>query len=82
MGRPTTAGSAQTRWQSSGSDSDRIRLVLAGFVTLVAAALAVVSYQRHPHVPDEVVYLLQASYFAAGRLTMPLPPVPMRLMST
>ena len=26
--------------------------------------------------PDEVVYLFPARYFAAGKLSMPLPPVP------
>lgn len=55
---------------------DRFAWVLAGFVTIVSATLAIVSYQRHPHVPDEVVYLLQARYLAAGHLTMPLPAVP------
>lgn len=56
--------------------ADRFTLVVAGGVTVVAALLAVFSYQRHPHVPDEVVYLLQARYLAAGQLSMPLPPVP------
>lgn len=46
------------------------------FATLVAVLLVVVSYERHPHVPDEVVYLYHARYFAEGLLTMPLPPVP------
>lgn len=55
---------------------DRLVWLLALFVTVVAALLAVFSYQRHPHVPDEVVYLLQARYLAEGRLTLPLPPVP------
>jgi len=54
---------------------DRFAWVLALGVTGVAALLAVVAYQRHPHVPDEVVYLLQARYLAAGHLSLPLPPV-------
>jgi 4-amino-4-deoxy-L-arabinose transferase-like glycosyltransferase len=41
----------------------------------VAATLAVTAYERHPHVPDEVVYVMQANYLASGRLTMPPPPV-------
>ncbi len=49
---------------------------LALGVTLLAVGLALVAYQRHPHVPDEVVYLYHARYFAAGQLAMPLPPVP------
>jgi hypothetical protein len=47
--------------------------VVAGGLALV---LSVTSYERHPHVPDEVVYLLHARYFAEGMLTMPAPPVP------
>lgn len=55
---------------------DRFAWGLAAWVTLAATILVVVVYQRHPHVPDEVVYLIHAKYFAAGKLTMPLPPVP------
>jgi len=55
---------------------DRFAWVVACLVVVVAAALSVWSYQRHPHVPDEVVYLLQARYLAEGHLTLPLPPVP------
>lgn len=55
---------------------DRFAWIPAIWVTAVAAMLALISYQSHPHVPDEVVYLLQAQYFAEGRLTLPLPPVP------
>ncbi|MFN8574369.1 MAG: hypothetical protein U0132_20120 [Gemmatimonadaceae bacterium] len=51
-------------------------LVLAAWVLAVSALLAVVVYERHPHVPDEVVYLLQARYLAKGHLWLPLPPVP------
>lgn len=54
---------------------DRFAWSLAAAVALVAVILAVSVYQRHPHVPDEVVYLLQARYLAAGQLAMPLPPV-------
>lgn len=54
----------------------RLAWILAGGVTLLAGLLAVFAYERHPHVPDEVVYLLQARYLAAGMLSLPLPPVP------
>jgi hypothetical protein len=43
--------------------------------TCVAAALSLFSYERHPHIPDEVAYLIHARYFAEGMLTMPIPPV-------
>ncbi len=51
-------------------------IALALWVFTVSAFLAVTVYERHPHVPDEVVYLLQARYLAQGMLTLPLPPVP------
>ena len=49
---------------------------VAALVTIVAAVLNICSYQRHPHVEDEVADLLQARYMAKGMLTMPAPPVP------
>lgn len=58
------------------SGPDRFAWILAVGVAVTATLLALWSYQRHPHVPDEVVYLLQARYLAEGLLTMPLPPVP------
>lgn len=54
----------------------RLTLSLAICVAVVAAVLCIFSYQRHPHVPDEVAYLTEARFFAAGVLTMPAPPVP------
>jgi hypothetical protein len=51
-----------------------LRLALA--VTVIAAILARFVYEAHPHVPDEVAYLLHARYLAEGMLTMPIPPVP------
>lgn len=55
---------------------DRFAVLAAAWVVLAAAALATFSYERHPHVPDEVSYLLHARYFADARLEMPAPPVP------
>ena len=55
---------------------DRFALVLAGLAAALAAGLAVASYQAHPHLPDEVSYLLQARSLAAGRLALEPPPVP------
>jgi 4-amino-4-deoxy-L-arabinose transferase-like glycosyltransferase len=54
---------------------DRFALTAAAWVVLACAVLAVLSYQRHPHVPDEVSYIYQARYFAHGMLSMPAPPV-------
>lgn len=55
---------------------DRVAWIAAAWVTIIAAILAVASYQMHPHVPDEVAYLIQARYLAAGHLSLPPPPVP------
>ncbi len=55
---------------------DRFVLLAALWTVVVAYLLAVLSYQRHPHVPDEVSYLFHARYLAAGMLAMPAPPVP------
>lgn len=55
---------------------DRWVLSVAGGGLLISAILARWTWQAHPHVPDEVVYLLHARYFAEGLLTMPLPSVP------
>lgn len=71
LGAPSLTGDAEP------GGPDRFAWLLALFVVATAALLAIVSYQRHPHVPDEVSYLLQARYFAAGLLAMPLPKVPL-----
>jgi len=55
---------------------DSFALLAAVWVTAFAATLNYFSYERHPHIPDEVVYLLHARYLAEGMLTMPAPPVP------
>ncbi len=60
---------------------DRLRVdgqswIAAGAAVVIAAALSVFAYDRHPHVPDEVAYLHHAKYMAAGMLAMPAPPVP------
>lgn len=55
---------------------DRFAWVIAAWAVAVSALLAVVSYQRHPHVTDEVAYLLHARFLAQGALTLPAPSVP------
>ncbi len=54
---------------------DKFVLVAMLWVTAAAAVLSLVSYQRHPHIPDEVVYIYQANFLAQGKLAMPAPPV-------
>lgn len=61
--------------ESSGG-VDRFAIIAALWVTSIAIILSIVSYERHPHIPDEVAYLYHARYFAEGMLTMPAPPVP------
>lgn len=55
---------------------DTVALIGSIWVVSFAILLSVFVYQRHPHVPDEVGYLLHARYFAEGMLAMPVPPVP------
>jgi hypothetical protein len=54
---------------------DAVAWTAAGAAFAASAVLCVMAYGRHPHVPDEVVYLHHAKYLAKGVLTMPLPPV-------
>lgn len=55
---------------------DRFAWLTAGFATVVALVLTLFVYERHPHIPDEVAYLVQARYLAQGVLALPPPPVP------
>lgn len=76
---PKVAGIFQEPEGDANKDrtrTGRFALGLAVFVFALTAALNLFSYQRHPHVPDEVVYLTQARFFAAGALTLPAPEVP------
>jgi 4-amino-4-deoxy-L-arabinose transferase-like glycosyltransferase len=58
------------------TESHRFIFIASCWVFLVSALLNVFIYERHPHVTDEVVYLFQARFLAAGALTLPPPPVP------
>ncbi len=71
------------RWLGSDADNqpvpgrffDRTAVIAALWTLAVTLVLVVVVYQRIPHVPDEIVYVLQARYFAAGQIALPPPPV-------
>ncbi len=61
-------------WEADESERfDRIVIFAAIGVTALCAVLSAFSYQRHPHLGDEVSYLYHARYLATGVLTMPLP---------
>lgn len=65
-----------TGWEGGdASRVDRFALTAAVATTVLSAFLCLVSYQRHPHIPDEAAYVYHARYLATGVLTMPLPPV-------
>ncbi len=55
---------------------DRFVWLTAALVTVLSAGLGTVVYETHPHLPDEVVYLTHARYFAEGMLDVPAAPVP------
>ena len=54
---------------------DLLVYVCAAWILSVTIVLAIFSYERHPHVPDEVGYLFHARYFAEGKLSVPAPPL-------
>lgn len=66
-------GDRLSGWLASDRGPELAVRFAACATTVLAAALAFGVYQQHPHVPDEVVYLFHARYFAAGELGMPLP---------
>ncbi len=55
---------------------DKFSMLAALWVAVLAGGLSYFVYQAHPSVPDEVQYLFQAKYFAAGQLTTKAPLVP------
>lgn len=69
-------GSPPTQAVSPATGSNRLVIACAAWVIAISTALAFFSYERHPHIPDEVAYIYHANYFAEGRLSTPVPPVP------
>ncbi len=55
---------------------DRFSLAMAAWALAAAIFLGWAAYGHHPHVPDEVGYLLHAKYLATGQLYLDPPPVP------
>jgi hypothetical protein len=58
-----------------GFSFSRLLVIAAVWTTAISALLSILSYQRHPHLQDEVVYLHQARMLAAGTLSIPAPAV-------
>ena len=50
--------------------------VAAAFTTLACGTVALLTFHRIPHVPDEVAYLFQAKTYAHGRVYLDPPPAP------
>ena len=69
-------GNSEAKEAGQSKGLDRPVVLAAVWVTLLASLLGYFSYQRHPHIPDEVVYLYHARYLASGMISMPAPPVP------
>jgi hypothetical protein len=69
-------GPSDKRDLTENGGIDRYALLAAIYVTIVTTLLSIFVYERHPHIPDEVLYLFQARYFANGMLSVPPPPVP------
>ncbi|MDH4130937.1 MAG: hypothetical protein OEV95_03940, partial [Gemmatimonadota bacterium] len=68
-------GMAANAWLDDARGQRAVTWAAIG-TAVAAALLAWLVYERHPHVPDEVAYLLHARYFAAGLLWLPAPVPP------
>lgn len=75
MAVPTAAVPHVTSIVDRVLGAKRLPVVAAVLVVVVSTMLSVLSYERHPHIPDEVTYLYHSKYFAQRVLTMPAPPV-------
>ena len=69
-------GAAESEAVHAPRTLSRFAVLAAIWVLVTSTLLSVFVYERHPHIQDEVIYLLQARYFANGVLMMPTPPVP------
>jgi 4-amino-4-deoxy-L-arabinose transferase-like glycosyltransferase len=69
-------GRAETGSSNRPVHLDAYAVTMSLWVAIIAAVLCFFSYERHPHVADEVVYLYHSRLMAQGSLTLPAPPVP------
>jgi len=78
---PARAVRSKLHWAASHNPKgkpygiDSFALLAAIWVLILAAVLNFLSYERHPHIPDEAIYLYHARYLAEGSLTVSAPPV-------
>lgn len=70
IGKPLETNAAKS------SALDSFAAFAALWVVVIAALLNTWSYQQHPHIADEVGYLLHARILASGTWTVLPPPVP------
>lgn len=59
-----------------GTPGNRAVWVLASVVALAAAGLNLTVYENHPHLADELAFLLQGRMYARGLIAIASPPVP------
>jgi hypothetical protein len=69
-------GPAASEEAKERSGVDRLVILAALWVGVLAAGFAWFVYQAHPHIEDEIIYLYHARYLSEGALTVPAPPVP------
>ena len=69
-------GTSETTNHRSNISIDRFALIGAIWVFTLASIFSLFSYEKHPHIVDEVIYLYHARYLAAGALTVAAPPAP------
>ncbi len=65
-----------TGWDADETEEaglDRFAVTVAILAVVLSVLLSIFSYQRHPHLGDEIAYLYHARYLATGVLTMPTP---------
>jgi hypothetical protein len=57
-------------------EQKRAAAITSIFVVVITSFLSYFVYQHHPHIPDEVSYVIHARYLSQGHLTMSPEPAP------